>query len=253
MFINARLISNQVKENLKVSVFLKDQAREADILRLEKTLDAVDYVISADFVAKKEAARKFEKELGENFREFLGNNPLPATIDVHLVAAYANPDSIAKIKKEVKQYKPVQDLYYHQDLILLVNNNIRKISLFISIFAALLLIVAVALINNTIRLTIYARRFSINTMQLVGATNGFIKKPFIIQATMLGSVAALIAIALALGLVFLIERQMQGIIFFQGLAVLFAGMLMAGIVISGLAANFAVDKYLRMNKDELYF
>jgi len=253
LFINARVISRQVKESLKVSVFLKDQAKEADVLRLKKTLDAAHFVKSADLVDKQEAAKQFEQELGEDFRSFLGQNPLPATIDVHLQADYANPDSIKAIKQDLSQYRPVQDIYYHQDLILLVNNNIRKISLVISVFALLLLVVAVALINNTMRLTIYARRFSINTMQLVGATDGFIKKPFIIQSAMLGSVAALIAIALILGLVFLVERQMEGMVFFQGLAVLFAGILLAGIVISALAANFAVDKYLKMNTDELYF
>lgn len=253
LYINTQAISRHVKENLRISVFLKENVREANIQRLKKSLDSWPYIIQAEFIDKNEAASQLEEELGEDFTRFLGENPLPSSIDIHVQSTWANPDSIAVIKKQLANYHAVQDVYYHQDLVYLVHNNVRKISLFISIFAALLLIVTVALINNTVRLMIYAKRFAIHTMELVGATDGFIKKPFIIQSALQGSISAALAFAFLFGGVLLIEKELQGLIYFQGLATLFALLLATGVIISATSANFAVQRYLKMDTDKLYY
>ena len=253
LFINSRVISKKVKENLQVSVFIKENARQADVTRLKKTLDASDYVKSATYISKEEAAKKFEKTLGEDFTNFLGENPLPSSIDIKLKSDFANNKSLEKIEKDISKFKPVKDVFYHKDLIFLINQNVKKISLVISIFAILLLIITIALINNTVRLLIYSKRFSINTMQLVGATDWFIKKPFIAQSAIHGSVSAILAFSLLFASVWSIEQQMEGLIYFKGLGYLFIGILLIGALISAISANFAVDRYLKIDTEQLYY
>ena len=173
LLLDAQRLSTYVLENLGFSVVLKDDAKEVDIIRLQKNLDAKPYVKSTNYITKEEAAKETSEELGENFIEFLGYNPLPASIEVKFYASYANPDSIASIEKELQRFDEVDEVMYQESLIHLVNENVRKISLIILGFSAVMFFIAVALVNNTIRLSVYARRFLINTMQLVGATGPF--------------------------------------------------------------------------------
>jgi cell division transport system permease protein len=256
MILNARNVSIYVKENIGFNIELKDNLRDADMQQLKKILDAKKYVKSTDFVSKEEAAVETQKSLGEDFIEFLGYNPLPAVIKVKLNAEYANPDSIFYIEKELANYSQINDVYYRKTLIHEINDNIKKISLIFTAFSLLLLLIAITLINNTIRLSVYSKRFLIHTMQLVGATKRFIRKPFLWNSVYQGFLSALVGISLLMGLIYLAEQQISDLIFlFEAkiLGLLFAGVIVTGILISLISTFFAVNKYLNIQKDELYF
>jgi cell division transport system permease protein len=256
LLLNAKRLSIHVKENIGFSVILKNEAKEVDVIRLQKNLDAKEYVKSTDYITREEAARETAEELGEDFIEFLGYNPLPASIDVKFYAEYANPDSIASIEKELQRFEEVDEIMYHESLIHLVNENVRKISLIILAFSGLLFFIAVALINNTIRLSVYARRFLINTMQLVGATHSFIRKPFLFRSAEHGVYASMMAILLLIGVVYLIQKEFMEVISFRDvdiLAILFLIVIVLGIVLNWISTYFAINKYLRMESDDLYY
>ncbi len=256
LLLNAKRLSIHVKENIGFSVILKDEAKEVDIIRLQKNLDAKDYVKSTKYITREEAARETANELGEDFIEFLGYNPLPASIDVKFYAEYANPDSIATIEKELQKFEEVDEIMYHESLIHLVNENVRKISLIILAFSGLLFIIAIALVNNTIRLSVYARRFLINTMQLVGATHSFIRKPFLFKSAEHGIYASVIAILLLIGVIYLIQQEFMEVISLHDidiLAILFLIVIFLGILLNWISTYFAINKYLRMRSDDLYY
>ncbi len=256
LLLNAHRISVNVKENIGFSIILKENIKEADIFKLQKTLDATRYIKSTEYIPKEKAAKEFQQELGEDFVGFLGFNPLLSSIEVRLFANYANPDSIAMIEKEMRQYEPVKEIYYQKSLVHLINDNIQKISLIILLFCGLLCIVAVSLINNTIRLSIYSKRFIINTMQLVGATSSFIRKPFLYKSAMHGIFGASIAIALILTTLYWAEKQLQDIVQLTDLNIIFVlclGILFIGIFINLLSTFFAVNKYLKMSTNDLYY
>ena len=256
LLLDAQRLSTYVLENLGFSVVLKDDAKEVDIIRLQKNLDAKPYVKSTNYITKEEAAKETSEELGENFIEFLGYNPLPASIEVKFYASYANPDSIASIEKELQRFDEVDEVMYQESLIHLVNENVRKISLIILGFSAVMFFIAVALVNNTIRLSVYARRFLINTMQLVGATGPFIRKPFLLKSAGHGIFAAIIAILLLSGVVYLVQQEFREVISFEDysiLAILFIIVLVLGVVLNLISTFFAINKYLRMKSDDLYY
>lgn len=256
LILNANNIRNFVKENIGINIELKDGSRDADIQQFRKLLDAMEYTKSTQYVSKEEAAVETQKALGEDFIEFLGYNPLPATIKLKLNAAFANPDSIFFIEKDLAGYDVVADIYYKKTLIHEINDNVKKISLVIVSFSALLFLVALALINNTIRLRVYSKRFLIHTMQLVGATRGFIRKPFLWTGVIHGTIASFISLALLIGVLYLAQKQIDDIMYIMNLKVLlllFAGIVVLGILISLISSFFAVNKYLNLNKDELYY
>ncbi len=256
LLLNAASIRNYVKENIGFNIELKDHLREADMQQLKKILDAKKYVRSTDYVSKEEAAVETQKALGEDFIEFLGYNPLPAVIKVRLKAPWANPDSILYIEQELKSYPQINDVYYRKTLLHEINANVKKISLVITSFSLLLLLIALTLINNTIRLSIYSKRFIIHTMKLVGATRGFIRKPFLWTGVYHGFIASLIAIALLMGLIFLAQKQVKDILFILDpdiIGLLFLAVVLAGILISIVSTFFAVNKYLNLKRDELYY
>jgi|SRR6056297_123564 len=256
LVLNAKRLSEYVKENIGFSIILKEGVKEVDIIRLQKNLDATHYVKSTEYITKKEAAEELRKELGENFIEFLGYNPLLASIDVHLHAQYANPKSINQIKKDLQRYDQIKEVFYQKDLVELVNQNIEKIGLILLAFSALLFLIAVALINNTIRLSVYSKRFIINTMQLVGATKGFIRRPFIYKGILHGIYASLISIGLLIGMVYLIQNEFDRIISlkeYEILGILFGMVLLIGIIINWISTFFAVNKFLKIKVDKLYY
>lgn len=256
LILNAKKISDYVKENIGFRIILNDHVKEADVLRLQKNLAASPYIKSTEYVTKEQAAKKFQEEIGQDFINVLGYNPLLSSIEVKLFAKYANPDSIPKIEKELLTYEQVKEVNYQKNLVHLINENIRKISLTILVFCGLLFIIAISLINNTIRLSVYSKRFLINTMQLVGATRSFIRKPFIYQSTIHGIYGATIAIALIILTLFWGEKQLEGLINltdFNSLFYLCIFLLFIGIVISLISTYFAVNKYLRLRTDDLYY
>jgi len=259
IILSSEKLSTLVKENIGFSVYLKDKTKEVDIIKIQKALDAAIYTKSTEYISKEQAAAILQEDLdpGEDFVSFLdGHNPLPASIDVVLNAKYAHPDSIANIETELMAKEYVREVVYSKTMVELVNENVKQISIFILGFSVLLFLIAVALINNTIRLTLYSKRFLIRTMQLVGATKRFIRKPFILTGILHGIYAAIIAIALLNGMLFLAQRKMNEIIELQDLTMilsLFGGILVTGVFISWISTYLALRKYLRLRTNELYY
>lgn len=256
LMLNVNRLSVYVKENLGFTILLKDNAREAEVKRLEKILNTTDFIKSTEYVDKKQAAEELQAELGEDFVEFLGYNPLLSSIDVKLYADYTSPDSIAKVERILLDFPQVKEVYYQKDLIHLVHKNVRRITFILALFAILLLTIAIALINNTIRLSVYSKRFLIRTMQLVGATKGFIRKPFLASGILNGFLAAVLAIILLSLLVYFTSKELAGVIGFNNIeliAVLFGFVIVAGMVITFISTFVSVNKYLRLKTDDLYF
>lgn len=255
LLLNARKLSIYVKENIQLQVFVNDQVKEVDIIQLKKTIDSEAYPRETKYVSKEEAAETLQKDLGEDFITFLGFNPLLPSIDIKLKADYAHPDSMEWIAKSLQQNTAVHEVAYSPDLIQQVYDNVNRITLILLIFSGLLLLVAIALINNTIRLAMYARRFTIRSMQLVGATSWFIKKPFLGQGLLHGIYGSIIAIGMLGGLIYLAQHEMPEFFELQDLqtfAMVFAIVLATGIIISITSTLFAVQRYLRLKLDDLY-
>lgn len=255
LVLNARQLSNYVKENIGLSVVLKDNVKEVEIRRLQKILDASSFVKSTKFIDKETAAKELQKDLGEDFISFLGYNPLLATIDVKLHAEYANSKSIDIIEKTLLKHEQIQEIYYQKSLVHLVNENVRKISLILLAFSGLLFLISVTLINNTIRLSIYSHRMLIKTMQLVGATRGFIRRPFMGRSIWHGIIGALIANLLLSGVIYLSQKELREVITFENveiLGVLFILIFLIGIVITWISTFLVVNKFLRIDTRHLY-
>ncbi len=253
--LNAKQISDHVKQNLGFSLFLKEDLTNAQIQKLQQNLGQKAYVNRLEYIDKDEAAKLLKEDLGEDFVEFLGYNPLSGSIDLYLNSDYAVQDSIMWINKELSTIKAVKEVSYQQDLIAEVNANIKRISIVLIGFSILLLIVVIALINNTIRLAIYSKRFLIKTMQLVGATGGFIRKPFVGRGILNGLVSGLIAILLLIGVLYWVSINIPELMELQNFNVymiLFSSVIVLGILISWISTALAVRKFLRMQSGDLY-
>ena len=255
IILHGKKLSEYVRENISVSVMLKDNAEDELVLSYMKRLEKTSYVKHAEFITREQAAKELSNELGEDFVQFLGYNPLPASIDLQLRSGYANTDSIARIEKQLLSSNLVKEVVYQKSLIDQVNSNINKITLVILSFSLILLVISIILINNTIKLSIYARRFLIRSMQLVGATETFIRLPFIRKSIVHGIIASVAAILLLVGTLYLARQRMPEIAALQDVkefSIFFAGILVLGILLSAVSTLFAVNKFLRMKIDNLY-
>jgi cell division transport system permease protein len=255
IILHGKKLSDYVRENISISVMLKDNVTDDLVQNYMRRLQKTSYVKKAEFISREQAAKELSNELGEDFVQFLGYNPLPASIDLQLRAGYANSDSIARIEKQLLTSNLVKEVVYQKSLIDQVNSNISKISLVIMSFSLILLIISVVLINNTIKLSIYAKRFLIRSMQLVGATENFIRLPFIRKSIAHGVIAAVIANLLLIGTLFLAQQRIPEIAELQDVkqfALFFAGVLVLGVVLSVVSTWFSVNKFLRMKVDSLY-
>jgi len=258
LIIDAQKIARDVKENADVEVFLNSNAKDADVAKLQKMLDASDYVKSTAYISKDSAAKQLQAVDTDVDVTLAGYNPLPASIDIHVKADYANIDSLSKIEKELSHYPEVKEVVYQKAFIKMMNENLKKISLVMLGFSLLLLLVSLTLINNTIRLTIYSKRFLIKTMQLVGAKQGFIRKPFLWKGVRNGVIAAVIALLMIFGLIRiaqsrLVEIQEQGLNDMNTYLILSGVVVVLGIFISWVSTYFALRRYLRVAADELHF
>jgi cell division transport system permease protein len=255
LLLNTKKLSDYAKENIGFSIMIKEGVKEAEIMALLKKLDTEEYVKSTEYIPKEKAAVQLKKELGEDFIGFLGYNPLLPTIDLRLKAEYANLESVSRIEKKLLTNPEVKEVFYQKDLLEMVNQNMERISLIILGFSVVLMIIAIALINNTIRLSVYSRRFIIRTMQLVGATRTFIRRPFIRNGIIDGFVSAIVAIGLLVVVVYFLVQEIPELMQMVDLA-LYAGLiivvLLLGILISWFCTWLSVRKYLRMKTDELY-
>jgi len=255
ILLNAKKISDHVKENIGFSLYLKEGLSENDISRLQQVLEAKEYTNRIEYINKEEAAEIMKKELGEDFVEFLDFNPLSGSVDLYLNATYAEEGSAKLIEAELKRLPAVKMVDYQMDLIAAVNKNVKKIGLVLLGFSVLLLIVVIALINNTIRLAIYSKRFLIKTMQLVGATGGFIRRPFVAQGVLNGFISGVIAIVLLSGVMYSIKSNLPEFFELQNFnlyGILFGLVVLLGILISWVSTSLAVSKFLRMQSGDLY-
>ncbi len=252
----ANNLSVYVKENISFSVLLSEDMKEADILKLQRTLHQEPFVKSTDYISKEQALSELSESMGADPQEFLGYNPFTASIEIRLHAVYANSDSIAQIEEQIRSNTDIQDVLYRKELIDAVNENIRKISLGLLGMAVVLTLISFALINNTIRLTIYSKRFLIHTMKLVGASWGFIRRPFLIRNFRIGVLSALLADAILMaGAYYLVMYEPELIrVVTPDIMLLVAGaVLVFGIVITWLCALISINKYLRMKASTLYY
>jgi len=255
ILVHAKNLSNYVKENIVLNVIVDEGAKEADVLQFQKELNANPAVKQTQYINKELAARNLTQDLGEDFVNFLGYNPLLSTVDIYLKADYANNKSIEALKASISKNPAVKEVIYQSSLIDMVNQNINTIGIIILGFGAILLVISIALINNTIRLAIYSQRFLIKSMQLVGATKNFIRKPFILIAILHGLIASIIAVIMLLALLYYAQQEIPEIIILRNYAefgIVFLFLVGVGIFITALSTTFAVSRYLRLKIYDLY-
>jgi cell division transport system permease protein len=249
-------LSRYVKENIAVSVILSEDLPDAKIRKLRDELEKQPFVKSTEYISKEQALLEMERELGGNPETFLGFNPFRASIEVRLMSEYTHPDSLALIEKRIAGQTSVTDVQYSENLMQKVNQNIRKISYVLLILMAVLIIISFVLINNTVKLLIYSKRFLIYTMRLVGATPGFIRRPFMTYNLICGVIAGCLAIIMLIFSLLYLKKEFGNIDEVLGQNVLLATCLtvmLAGITISVTAAYFAVNRYLNMARGKLYY
>ena len=252
----ANNLSVYVRENINFSVLISDDMKEKDILKLQKRLNNEPFVKETEYISKKQALKEQTEAMGTDPQEFLGYNPFTASIEIKLHSDYANSDSIAKIEKLIKRNTNIQDVLYQKDLIDAVNENIRNISLVLLALAVMLTFISFALINNTIRLAIYSKRFLIHTMKLVGASWGFIRRPFLKRNIWSGVLAAFIADTILMGAAYWLvsyEPELIRVITPEVMLLVSGAVLVFGVVITFLCAYLSINKYLRMKASTLYY
>ena len=255
VLINAQRLSNYVKENIGFTIMLKEGVNEIEIMNFQKILDASDFAKNSTFVSKEQATKDLQNDLGEDFVSFLGYSPLLASIDVKLNANYANSDSLVFIKAELSDYPVVHTVFYQENLINKLNSNVNRLSFFLFSFCLLLFIIAFALINNTIRLSVYSKRFLIRTMRLVGAKNSFIQRPFLVKGMYQGIYSSIFAIFMLIGSIQLIQSEtasMLNITDLKIIGLIFSLIFIFGFFLSWVSTFFAVRKFIKQNESELY-
>ena len=257
LMMHAQKLSNHLKENIGFEVVMNSNVKEDNILKLQKELDAMPAVKSTTYITKDEAIRRLSEDLGEDFLQWLGNedNPLLPSIDVRFKADYANNDSLNLIQTQLLKNKDIKEIYYHKSLVNLINQNMNRIGLGLMIASLVLLIIAITLIRNTIRLSIYSKRFLVRSMQLVGATPAYIRRPFIRSGIAQGFFGALIAIAFLALLLYGLYQRLPELTLVQDYTIIiciFGGIIVLGILLGGLSTRSALRKYLNADVDKLY-
>lgn len=245
-----------VRENINLSIVLNDELTPTDRIRLQKYLQTAEFTKSVEYVSKEDALKDHIASLGENPEDFLGYNPLKASLEVKLKAGFANSDSVAMIEKKLKVFENIDSIAYQKDLVSLVNDNVRKVSYVLLGLALALLFVSITLIRNTVRLTVYSNRFLINTMKLVGASNSFIRKPYLLRGLFNGLVAALIALLLLAAAVYYVLYEFGiSVIAIQPFTVIYVSgiVMVSGVILTVVSAYFAVGRYLRMKTNDMYY
>ena len=256
LVLNSKKVADHFKEQIALTIYLKDDAKDVEIKQLEKTLALADYTKSTQFVSKEEAAEEHSKEIGENFMDFLGYNPLQNSIDVYLKADFVDAAQVKEIADNLLAKDFVEEVNYDQPLISLLNDNIKKISLWVMIISGVFTLIAVLLINSAIRLSVYSKRFTIKTMQMVGATKGFIRRPFIWLSMKLGMVGAVIALAGMAAVLYYLNQTFPELELLADpviLAILFVGVFLASVLITWFSTFLATQRFLNLRTDELYY
>jgi len=253
--INSKRLSDNFKEDIVMTVFFKNDANDSVFKAFSAEMKMAKFAKDYKFVSKEAAAKEHEKVFGENFMQFLGVNPLQNSYDIHLKADYVTNPGFSKAESQLRQNPMVADIVYDKQLITLVNDNVKKISMWILIISGLFAFISVLLINSSMRLSIYANRFIIKTMQMVGATKSFIRKPFIKQSIILGLIGSVLAILALIGLLFYININYPTVVIFKDIeltiVVLFI-ILLLGVLITWISTYFATQRFLNLRTDDLY-
>jgi cell division transport system permease protein len=256
LVLNTKKVADNFKEQIALTVYLKDTAKEVEIDQMQKSLALAEYTKTIVFVSKEEAAKAYSEEIGEDFMEFLGYNPLQNSFDVYFNADYVSETQIAEISRDLGDKEFVDEIVYDKPLIALLNDNIKRLSFWILVVSGLLTFIAVLLINSSIRLSVYAKRFTIKTMQMVGATKHFIRRPFILKSIKLGIIGSTISL-IGMGVVlYYLNKSFPELNLISDeilLAAIFVGVLIMGILISWLSTFFATQRFLNLKTDELYY
>ncbi len=256
LVLNTKKLADHFKEQITISIFLKDNAKQVEIDQLQKSLILAEYTKTAAYVSKEEAAEQHSEEIGENFIDFLGYNPLKNSIDLQLNADYVSTDQIVSIAEDIAAKGYVEEVSYDKPLIALLTDNVKKISFWVLMACAIFTFIAVLLINSSIRLSIYSKRFIIKTMQMVGATKTFIRRPFIWTNIKLGMLGALLALVVMGGLLYYMNLNFPELNLMEDpilLAVLFVGVFILGVLISLISTFFATQRFLNLRTDDLYY
>ena len=256
LLVNAKGVSDYFKENMQVSVMMKQDVSEDDALGYMKKLEDEVFIKNMDFISKEQGQQEMAEMLGEDFLDVFETSPIPASINVTLNADYVSSDSLEVVKSRIGKSALVEEVVYQTSLVDALNANLSKISLILAVFIGLMLFISFVLINNTVRLNVFARRFTIHTMKLVGATRSFIRAPFLVQAVFQGLFSAFIAIIVLVGLLYFVRSEFVQLfeIFKLELLLLVIGIvIVSGVVICLLSTWFVVNKLVSLKKDELYY
>ena len=256
LLVNARSVSDYFKENMQVSVLMKQDVSEEAAMDFQKKLDRMRFIRSSEFISRDRGEQEMAELLGDDFLSVFETSPIPVSIDVTLGADYVSSDSLEMVKDEISLSPLVDEVVYQRSLVDTLNANLSRISLVIGVFIALLLFISFVLINNTVRLNVYARRFTVHTMRLVGATKAFIRGPFLVQSVFQGLFSAFIAIIALLAILFVIRKeflQLFSIFRLDLLLVVMGIVLVSGVLICFVSTWFVVGKLVSLKKDELYY
>ena len=256
LMVNAKGVSDYFKENMQVSVMMKQTVSDEEALKFKESLDGERYIKNTVFISKEQGQRELAQQLGEDFLDVFETSPIPVSIDVTLEAGYVSADSLEVVRAEISKSSLVDEVIYQKSLVDALNANLSRISLILGVFIALLLFISFVLINNTVRLSVFARRFTIHTMKLVGATRAFIRGPFLVQSAFQGLFASFIAIIVLLGLMFVMRSEFEQLfeIFRMDLLLIVLGIVVAaGLTICLISTFFVVNKLISLKKDELYY
>lgn len=256
LVLNTKKVADHFKEKIALTIYLKDTAKDVEIKQLEKTLALAEYTKSTTFISKDKAAEEHSKDIGENFMDFLGYNPLQNSIDVYLKADFVDQAKIEEINASIIKKGFVDEVIYDKPLISLLNDNIKRISFWVLLISGIFTFIAVLLINSSIRLSVYSKRFIIKTMQMVGATKKFIRKPFIWRSVRLGMIGAIVAL-IGVGIVlYYLNKTFPELALLDDeilFIILFAGIFGIGVLITWISTFFATQRFLNLRADELYY
>ena len=256
LVLNAKTISDNFKEQVVMTIYLSDSAKQVEVNQLEKSLVLADYVKTTKYVSKEDAASLMKDEYGEDFLDDVGYNPLQNSIDVHLKADFVTEQYLDSISNVTLNKKFVEEVRYDKDLVSIMNNNVKRISLWILVISALFTLIAVLLINSSIRLAVYSKRFIIKTMQMVGATKKFIRRPFVWQSVRLGIIGSILALVGMAVVFYYLNNTFPEIELLNNpilVGSLFIGVFLLGILITWISTFFATQRYLNLKTDHLYY
>jgi len=256
LVLNAKKVSDHFKEQVVLTIYLKDTAKDVEVKQLEKSLAMADYVKTTEYVSKEQAAEFMKEENGEDFMDFVGYNPLQNSIDVHLKADFVTSDQLGKISEEALSKNFVDEVTYDNDLVTLMNNNVKKISFWVLVISGIFTLIAVLLINSSIRLAVYSKRFTIKTMQMVGATKQFIRRPFVWKSVRLGIIGGFLALFGMAIVLFYLNKTFPELELLSNpilVAFLFIFVFTLGIIITWISTYIATQRFLNLKTDQLYY